>query len=209
MKELELEKLFPYAEKSFKEDLISFSQPVSLKKGTMVGYPGAVCELVPIVLEGSVKVYFIAEKGREIFLYRIGRGETCILTNLSVLKKTPYPVYAVCEEDVLGYVIPAEKANYLFEKYSYWRNFVLDMVVKNVYGLFLVLNELISKRVDRRLVEYIKNNAKGNVIKATHEEIAKDIGTAREVVSRLLKELEREGYLEITRGEIRVLKPIP
>jgi CRP/FNR family transcriptional regulator len=110
---------------------------------------------------------------------------------------------------VLGYVIPAEKANYLFEKYSYWRNFVLDMVVKNVYGLFLVLNELISKRVDRRLVEYIKNNAKGNVIKATHEEIARDIGTAREVVSRLLKELEREGYLEITRGEIRILKPIP
>ena len=110
---------------------------------------------------------------------------------------------------MLGYVIPAEKANYLFEKYSYWRNFVLDMVVKNVYGLFLVLNELISKRVDRRLVEYIKNNAKGTVIKATHEEIARDIGTAREVVSRLLKELEREGYLEITRGEIRILKPIP
>jgi len=89
---------------------------------------------------------------------------------------------------VLGYVIPAEKANYLFEKYSYWRNFVLDMVVKNAYELFLVLNELISKRVDQRLVEYIKNNAKGNVIKATHEEIARDIGTAREVVSRLLKE---------------------
>ena len=81
MKELTLEKLFPYAEKSFKEDLISFSQPVSLKKGTMVGYPGAVCEFVPIVLEGSVKVYFTAENGREIFLYRIGRGETCILTN--------------------------------------------------------------------------------------------------------------------------------
>jgi len=85
----------------------------------MVGYPGAVCELVPIVLEGSVKVYFTAENGREIFLYRIGRGETCILTNLSVLKKVPYPAYAVCEEDVLGYVIPAEKTNYLFEKYSY------------------------------------------------------------------------------------------
>jgi CRP/FNR family transcriptional regulator len=58
-------------------------------------------------------------------------------------------------------------------------------------------------------VEYIKNGAKGNVIKATHEEIARDIGTAQEVVSRLLKELEREGYLEITRGEIRILKPIP
>lgn len=66
----------------------------------MIGYPGAVCELVPIVLEGSIKVYFTAENGREIFLYRIGRGETCILTNLSVLKKVPYPAYAVCEEDV-------------------------------------------------------------------------------------------------------------
>ena len=66
MKEFTLEKLFPYADKSFREDLISFSQPVSLKKGTMVGYPGAVCELVPIVLEGSVKVYFTAENSREI-----------------------------------------------------------------------------------------------------------------------------------------------
>lgn len=100
IKELTLEKLFPYADKNLKEDLVSFSQPVSLKKGTMIGYPGAVCELVPIVLEGSIKVYFTAENGREIFLYRIGRGETCILTNLSVLKKVPYPAYAVCEEDV-------------------------------------------------------------------------------------------------------------
>jgi len=207
MHKKELDKLFPYADNGFKEDLIRYAQFVGLKKGTMVGHPGAVCEAVPIILDGSLKVYFTAENGREIFLYRVDRGETCILTNLAVLKKTYYPAYAVCEEDVLGYVIPADRAVYLFEKYSYWRNFVIDMIVKNVYGLFLVLNELISKRVDQRLLDYLKTFAKNGVVKATHEEIARDIGTAREVVSRLLKELEREGYVEIGRGEVRIVKP--
>ncbi|WP_448587302.1 Crp/Fnr family transcriptional regulator [Thermocrinis sp.] len=204
----EIDKLFPYAENGFKEDLVKCSQFVSLKKGTFVWHPGAVCEAVPIILEGSVKVYFSAENGREIFLYRIERGETCVLTNLAVLRKTYYPAYAVCEEDVLGYVILADRAVYLFDKYSYWRNFVIYMMVKNVYGLFLVLNELISKRVDQRLTDYLRTMAKDGLIRATHEEIARDIGTAREVVSRLLKELEREGYLEVRRGKIRIVKPI-
>jgi cAMP-binding proteins - catabolite gene activator and regulatory subunit of cAMP-dependent protein kinases len=205
METVSLINLFPFANKDFQDELKKFSTFVNLPKGTMVGYPGARCDFTPIVIEGYLKVYAMLNNGKEIFLYKIGPGETCMLTNLAIYKNRPYPAYAVCETDVIGFTIPSQVANAWFEKYSYWRNFVLDTVVKNAYEVFFVLNEIMSKPLEQRLREYLVENANNQmVVNCTHEDIAKDIGTAREVVSRLLKELEKQGLLELKRGKIHI-----
>lgn len=198
-------KLFPFAPEDFKKELSTKSQKVHVPANTIVGSPGSLCQASPIVLEGSLKVYLLLESGREIFLYRITAGETCMFTNISILKNIPYPAYAVAEVDTTGLLLDVRTMKYLFEKYSYWRNFVLEMIAKNFYELFVMLNELLSKRVDKRLIKYLyEKSLKSKILRLTHEDIAKDIGTVREVVSRLLKDLERDEIIQLGRGEIIV-----
>lgn len=196
-------KLFPFAPEDFKKELSTKSQKVHVPVNTIVGSPGSLCQASPIVLEGSLIVYLLLESGREIFLYRITAGETCMFSNISILKNIPYPAYAVAEVDTTGLLLDVRAVRDLFEKYSYWRNFVLEMIAKNFYELFVMLNELLSKRVDKRLIKYLyEKSLKGKILRLTHEDIAKDIGTVREVVSRLLKNLERDEIIQLGRGEI-------
>ncbi len=204
MQTLSIVNLFPFADKEFQEELVRFSTLVNLKEGTMVGYPGARCDFTPVVVEGYLKVYATLNNGKEILLYKIGPGETCMLTNLAIYKNRPYPAFAVCETDVIGFTIPASVASVWFDKYTYWRNFVLDTIVKNAYELFYIMNEIMSKPLEQRLREYLMDNAYKETVNLTHEDIARDLGTAREVVSRLLKDLERQGLLELKRGKIYI-----
>lgn len=198
-------KLFPFAPEEFKRELSLRSQKVHIKANTMIGYPGSECHASPIIVSGSLKVYLLLESGREILLYTIGPRETCMFTNLSILKKLPYPAYALAEVDTVGLLLDAHTVKDFFDKYPQWRNFVLEMIVKNLYGLLTMLNELFSKRVDKRLIKYLYERSFNNrLLKITHEELAKDIGTAREVISRLLKDLERDGIIELGRGEIKI-----
>ena len=107
--------------------------------------------------------------------------------------------------DTIGLVMDARTVREFFDRYPQWRNFVLEMIAKNLYGLLTMLNELLSKRVDKRLIRYLyEKSINSKVLRTTHEEIAKDIGTVREVISRLLKDLERDGVIELGRGEIRL-----
>jgi CRP/FNR family transcriptional regulator len=196
-------KLFPFAPEDFKKELSIKSRKVHLPANTIVGSPGSLCQASPIVLEGSLKVYLLLESGREIFLYRITTGETCMFTNISILKNMPYPAYAVTEVDTTGLLLDVRTVREFFEKYSHWRNFVLEMIAKNLYELFIMLNELLSKRVDKRLIRYLyEKSLKSKILRLTHEDIAKDIGTVREVVSRLLKDLEKDEIIQLGRGEI-------
>ncbi len=198
-------KLFPFAPEEFKRDLSTRSQKVEIKAGTMLGSPGSQCQVSPIVISGSLKVYLLLESGRELLLYTIGSGETCMFTTLSILKNLPYPAYVVAEVDTIGLVMDARTFREFFDRYPQWRNFVLEMIAKNLYGLLTMLNELLSKRVDKRLLRYLyEKSINSKVLRTTHEEIAKDIGTVREVISRLLKDLERDGIIELGRGEIKL-----
>jgi len=176
------------------------------KEGSIIYYPGAVCDYVPLVLSGEIKVYLTTENGREILLYKVTDGETCMLTNLSVLRDKPYPAYAVAFRESRVLLIPSERAKELFNSYPEWREFVLDMFVKDGWLLASRMSEVISRRVDKRLAEYILENV-GNkgVIFVTHEDIAKDLGTVREVVSRILKRFESQGALKVSRGRIEIV----
>lgn len=198
-----IDRLFPYTEQDFRNLLMDKSNLLKVAKGSVILNPGDNCEVCPIVVEGYLRVYMLLDNAREIPLYGIGQGESCMFVTISLLKRIPYPAFAEAEEDSLLMVVDTRTFRELFDKYSYWREFFLNMIAKNIYQTFLMMNEVLSKRVDRRLISYIFEKAKYSpVLKETHEEIARKIGTAREVVSRLLKRLEVEGVIEIKRGEI-------
>lgn len=197
--------LFPYAEASFKQLLTQKSQVVSVKRGDILLYPGDMCGICPIVVSGGLKVYLSLENGREILLYTIDKGEACMFVTVSLLKNMPYPAFAEADKDSLLLVVDDKTFRELFDRYTYWREFFLNMIAKNIYQTFLMLNEVISKRVDKRLLRYLYEIGKDKrLVEETHEEIARKIGTAREVVTRILKRLEVEGLVEISRGQIRI-----
>ncbi len=204
-----INQVFPFAEESFKQDITNSSKVINIPAKTVILKPGSSLDFTPIVLNGIINVYITLENGREILLYKIENNQTCMLTNLSIIQKTPYPAWAKTLEDTQCLIIPTNKALEFLDKYKYWRNFVLEMIAQNTYSILTTINEIISKRIDKRLINYLyERSKKSSTINITHEEIAKDLGTSREVITRLLKAFEEEDLLELGRGKIIIKKKL-
>lgn len=180
---------------------------VQLPKDAHPFVPGAPCEAYLVVLDGSVRVQIVAESGREIVLYRVARGESCVLTTSCLLKHEPYSAEALCESPVTAVAIPAPLFHELLGTSPAFRNAVLESYATRVTDLILTFEDLAFRRLDRRLAEALLARAREGAVAATHHDLAVEIGSAREVVSRALKALEQEGMVELGRGVIRITAP--
>ncbi len=161
---------------------------------------------VAFVLKGSLRVIKIGESGREILLYRVLPGESCILQLSSVLAGVGYPATAIVENEAEAVMIPAERFKHWINESQSLRDFVYGNLTKRISAMMALVEEIAFKRMDVRLIELLlsKTSAEQRVIKMTHEEIAGELGTAREVISRLLKNLENDAFLELSRGKIEL-----
>ncbi len=169
---------------------------------------GQYIKFVPIVLEGSLKVLREDDSGREILLYFIRPGESCIMTLFAVRQNTPSMVRAVVDEPVELLLVPAETVHRDLDNQRDWLNFVFGLFHQRYEELLGIVNDIAFNRVDDRLLDLLRTRSRLNQsheVLATHQQLADDLGTAREVVSRLLKKLETEGVIEIGRGRIRLL----
>jgi CRP/FNR family transcriptional regulator len=180
---------------------------VQLPKDAHPFVPGAPCDAYLIVLEGSVRVQIVAESGREIVLYRVTAGESCVLTTSCLLKHEPYSAEAVCESPVTAVALPAPLFHDLLGASPAFRNAVLESYASRVTDLIMTFEELAFRRLDRRLAEALLARAVGGAVAATHHDLAVEIGSAREVVSRALKALQQEGMVELGRGMIQINAP--
>ncbi|MBY0361557.1 MAG: Crp/Fnr family transcriptional regulator [Phreatobacter sp.] len=169
--------------------------------------PGAPCEAYLIVLEGCVRVQIVAESGREIVLYRVSAGESCVLTTSCLLKHEPYAAEALCESAVTAVAIPAPLFHDLLGSSPAFRNAVLESYATRVADLIMTFEELAFRRLDRRLAETLVERAADGAVTATHHDLAVELGSAREVVSRALKALEQDGMVALGRGVIRITAP--
>jgi CRP/FNR family transcriptional regulator len=180
---------------------------VHLPKDAHPFVPGAPCEAYLVVLDGSVRVQIVAESGREIVLYRVAAGESCVLTTSCLLKHEPYAAEALCESAVTAVAIPAPLFHDLLGTSPAFRNAVLENYASRVTDLIMTFEELAFRRLDRRLAEALLSRAVDGAVAATHHDLAVEIGSAREVVSRALKALEQEGMVELGRGVIQIKAP--
>ncbi len=180
------------------------AQVVSLPAGQTVFEPGSACRNYIVVLDGAVKVRLLAASGREIVLYRVTGGETCVLTTSCLIQGTDYDAEAVTETPVTALLIPKAAFDDMMNDSGPFRRFIFSSFSTRLNELLGLVNEVAFGHIDKRLAAWLLARATGGQVEVTHQAIAAELGTAREVVSRLLKELERRGLVALTRGEITI-----
>ena len=163
-------------------------------------------EAIALLISGVVRVYKIGETGREITLYRFGLGESCILTANAILSRQTFPAIATVEKDAEAVMIPADAFRDWVRRHDLWRDFVFDLLSQRLSTLMAVVDEVVFRQMDRRLAGLLlRKAAAGNLLKVTHQELASDLGSSREVISRLLEDFSRQGWIRSGRGEIELL----
>lgn len=178
---------------------------VQIPKGRDVFAEGARTEALALVLAGTVRVYKIGESGREITLYRFGHGESCVLTANAILSHRSFPAIATVEADVEAVTVPAVALREWVGVSSVWREFVFDLFSQRLGAIMSIVEEVAFRRMDARLADYlIERAAHANPIHCTHQEIAADLGSSREVVSRLVEDFAKAGALAVSRGLIEI-----
>lgn len=177
---------------------------------TQIFSEGDPCVVVPLLGEGTLRVFMRGESGREITLYSVEPGETCLLTLVCAWSGARYPAGAVAESDARAVLVPVRDFCALCDGQPAVRAYVLQLMAERVLGLMALVDEVAFRRMDKRLAEYlvqhfpVRPRGAAPVLETTHERIAAHLGSAREVISRLLKELERLGAVELGRGQIRL-----
>ncbi len=179
-----------------------------MELGTTILREGQVCSSVPFVLDGSIRVFKSAESGREITLYRIEAGESCILSAGCGSGLAAFPASAVTESATSAAFLPSETVKRLFAEGASFRDFVLDQYSRRMAEVMELVEEVAFRRVDERLAQWLQEQCSATpsgLVVATHQELADHVGTSREVVSRILKDWEQRKALEISRGSLRLL----
>ena len=180
------------------------ARQVHLKAGTKVFAPGQSCSAFMVVKAGSVKVSTTTESGRELLLYRVGPDETCVLTTACLLSSSDYDAEGTAETETDATVIPKPLFEELLARSASFRHFVFSSYGDRLRDLIGLVQEVSQRHVDRRLARYLAEHGKAGPIAASHQEIASELGTAREVVSRLLKQFEGDGLVRLERRQIMV-----
>lgn len=184
--------------------LIKYSRTVEAPIGT-VGYrEGAKCTAYVLRLAGSSRVFKISSGGREILLYRVGAGETCVITTTCLLGNSDYPASTIVEHPIKDVLIPAVAFHQLMIDSAVFRKFVMTNYGALITDLIVLLDEVAFHTLDTRLAKVLID-ANSMQITRTHQQFADELGTAREVISRQLKRMENKGVITIGRGLIEIL----
>lgn len=187
--------------------LLEMGQFSTFESGKTLMEPGQFIKSVPLVLEGSIKIMRVDEDGKELFLYYLETGETCALSLTCCSAARPSEIKAVVEEKASLLFIPIQLHEQLVDEYKQWKDFVSSTYQHRFQELLTVLDAVAFKRMDERLMNYIvtkMKQLKSNELHTTHQEVANELGTAREVISRLLKQLEKKKWIELGRNVIYI-----
>jgi len=186
--------------------LLERSQVMALPAGQTIFAPGHPAENFLLVLEGTVKVCQVSAAGREIVLYRVSGGESCIMTTACLMSQDNYAAEGVTETPVEAVALSKAAFDMLLARSPAFRRFVFADYAHRINDLMQVVEEVAFERVDRRLAHrLIARAGPDGVVAATHQDLATELGSAREVVSRHLKELQRRGLVGLSRGQIVLL----
>jgi CRP/FNR family transcriptional regulator len=187
--------------------LLEKGQFLTFESGKTLMEPGQFIKAVPLVLEGSIKIMRVDEDGKELFLYYLEPGETCALSLTCCSASKPSEIKAVIEEKATLLFIPIQVHEQLTDEFKQWKDFVSSTYQHRFQEMLTVLDAVAFKRMDERLMNYIvtkMKQLKTNELHTTHQEVANELGTAREVISRLLKQLEKKKWIELGRNVIYI-----
>ncbi|MCG6885681.1 MAG: Crp/Fnr family transcriptional regulator [Proteobacteria bacterium] len=186
-----------------------------LEQASLVEFParstllkaGASCEVFLLMLEGTLRLYQIAEDGREVTLYRTNPGHICLMSINSLIHNRPFKANAVTETDIKALMLSAEQFHQAMRVSEQFRNLVLSNLMNSVCEMIQTFYDTAFETLDMRLaclLGRLFERTGSDILNVTHQELAQDLGTSREVVSRLLKKLENKQCITLSRGQIRL-----
>ena len=177
-----------------------------LREGEIAYRVGQTCDNYVMCIEGRTRVFKTSESGREILLYQVGRGETCVLTTSCLMADRGFPAESTAESDALLAMLPAPVFHSLLQHSLPFRQFVLDNYGDLLSSLITLVDEVAFSSLDLRLARRLLAEANGqDVVMKTHQQLAQDLGSVREVISRYLREWERMGWVRSSRGTIELI----
>jgi CRP/FNR family transcriptional regulator len=187
------------------DELLAKSQVRRMPAGTVLFEASRPCTGFPLVLEGSVRVATTAPSGREILLYRVEAGESCILSGGCLLGQGDYTATGVAETDVVVLVIPPILFQELLMQHEPFRRYVFGMYGARLAEVIELVEEVAFHRLDTRLAQLLVH--RGPLVEATHQKLADELGSVREIVSRLLRSFEQRGWVRLERERVTVVDP--
>ena len=189
-------------------DEIEHTEIIEIDPGIVILKENEFIKVIPLVLEGSIKLRKLDPNGREIIFYHIEPGESCILSITSCLNDKESQAEAVIEKKTRLLVVEAEKIRSWMDRFPSWRKFVVRLYYNRMAELMTLVDLVLFKSVDVRLIQHLKDHAVNSEVETTHQQLAGELGTAREVISRLLKQMERDQLIFLERGKIKILNPL-
>ena len=196
------------AEVELQEQIATVGKIYYFKAGDIIMDYGNYVKIVPLVIEGSIKVSREDEEGNEIFLYYLNAGETCSMSFSCCMMNKVSDIRTIAEEETKVIGIPIRYVDEWISKYRSWKNFVMLSYDLRMKDLIQTIDSIAFKKMDERLLAYLKQRAKANnsnVLDTTHQEIAYDLNASREAISRLLKQMENQGLVVLGRHKIELV----
>lgn len=169
---------------------------------------GSYVKMMPLITKGALKVLREDDNGDELFLYFLYPGQSCAMTLQCCTVDSPSRVRAVAEEDTELIAIPIEMVEPWISKYDLWKNFILNTYSLRFNELLDTIDSIVFRKLDDRLMDYLQEKAQikgGDFVHTTHQQIAYDLHSSREVISRLLKQFEKNGRIQLGRNKIELL----
>ena len=202
-------KYFPQvAEVKLQEEIANVGKFYTFRAGEVIMDYGSYVRMVPMVIDGSIKVSRESEDGNEIFLYYLNPGDTCAMSFTCCMMNKKSDIRTTAEENVELIGIPIKYVDEWMTKYQSWKNFVMRSYDNRMKELMYTIDSIAFKKMDERLLKYLHDKSetiRSKIIHTTHQEIAFDLNASREAVSRLLKQLEKQEEVRLGRNQIELL----
>ena len=196
-------------ESELRKEIVLQGQLMNLQEGEKLIDIGNYIRYIPMVLEGSLKILREDEDGNELLMYYVTIGQTCAMSLTCCMNEEKSKVRAVAEENTTLIAIPIRKMDEWMEKFRSWKNFVMQSYQKRFEEMLLAIDNLAFSNMDERLEHYLIGKQKihgGKVVHITHQEISQELNSSREVISRLLKQMEKDGRIKLGRNQIEMLR---
>lgn len=202
-------KILSFLKPDLVEKILQESTLHDISKGTEILRERQYIKVLPIVISGLIKVYSRFDE-KELLLYYIEPAQSCVMTFYAALKNTQSKIYAVAEEDSKILLIPANVLPAWLRQYPDFNELFFNQYNSRYLELLDTIGHLLLDKMDKRLYDHLKKKSDltgGNAIKMSHNQIATELGTAREVISRVMKKLETDGKIVQQSGEIKIIAP--
>lgn len=204
------ENFFPFWSKLSQDEQKTLCQSAKereYKKGSIVSGDKTQCTGLLTVVSGQLRAYVITDEGKEITLYRLFERDICLFSASCMLNSIQFDIMIEALEDTKVYVIPADVYKRLMERFAPVANYTNELMASRFSDVMWIMDQILSKKLDGRLAALLieeEDLAGGDTLSATHEQLANHLGSAREVITRMLRYFQSEGIVKLTRGKIQI-----